>query len=60
MIKAENTAHVNTSVEKLYEFVTDPRNESKWHTDVVEVHPVTEGPPGRQHDPMGLQLHGEA
>ena len=28
MIKAENTAHVNTSVEKLYEFVTDPRNDN--------------------------------
>jgi uncharacterized protein YndB with AHSA1/START domain len=44
MIKAENSAHVKTSVEKLFEFVTDPTNESKWHTDVVEVHPVTEGP----------------
>lgn len=44
MIKAENTAHVNTSVEKLYEFITDARNEPKWHTDVVEVHPVTDGP----------------
>jgi hypothetical protein len=44
MIKAENTAHVNTTVEKLYAFVTDPANESKWHTDVIEVHPVTDGP----------------
>lgn len=44
MIKAEHTAHVNAPVERVFAFVTDPTNEPKWHTDVVEVHPVTEGP----------------
>ena len=44
MIEAENTARVNTSVGALYTFVTDAMNEPKWHTDVLEVHPQTEGP----------------
>jgi hypothetical protein len=44
MIEAESSEHVNTSVDALYAFITDVTNEPKWHTDVVDVHKVTEGP----------------
>jgi uncharacterized protein YndB with AHSA1/START domain len=44
MIEAENSAHVNASVEEVFRFITEATNEPKWHTDVVAVEPQQEGP----------------
>jgi uncharacterized protein YndB with AHSA1/START domain len=44
MIEVENGAHVNAGVEDVFRFVTDATNEPKWHTDVLSVEPLQEGP----------------
>jgi len=41
MISAEHTVVIDRPAHEVFEFVADQRNETKWHTDVVEVRPET-------------------
>lgn len=37
MIKVENVAHINAPVEKVYAFVNDPENMTKWQSGIDSV-----------------------
>ena len=45
MIEASASAVVKAPPHEVFAFVTEGRNEPRWHTDVVAVKAVTEGPP---------------
>lgn len=36
-ITAESSAIIDRPVQEVWEFVGDPRNEPKWHTDILEI-----------------------
>ena len=36
-ISAESSAIINRPVQEVWDFVADPRNEPKWHTDILEI-----------------------
>ena len=38
MIRAEASQTIERPIEDVFSFVTDPTNEPRWHTDVLEVH----------------------
>lgn len=42
----ENQAAIARPAEEVFAFVADPRNDPKWHTDVLEVHRTDDGPVG--------------
>lgn len=37
MISVENSAVIERPVQDVWAFVSDPRNEPKWHTDILEI-----------------------
>lgn len=42
----ENQTTIARPAEDVFAFVADPRNDPKWHTDVLEAHRNDEGPVG--------------
>lgn len=46
MITAQSSIDIGRSVEDVFAFVTNPRNEPRWHTDVQEATVTSEGPIG--------------
>lgn len=42
----ENQATIARPAEEVFAFVADPRNDPKWHTDVLEAHRTDDGPVG--------------
>lgn len=46
MVTIENSIVIDRPPEEVYAFVTDPANEAKWHSDVLEAHQTSEGPLG--------------
>jgi carbon monoxide dehydrogenase subunit G len=42
----ENQITIARSAEEVFAFVSDPCNDPKWHTDVLEVHRTDDGPAG--------------
>jgi len=36
-ISVESSALINRPLQEVWSFVADPRNESKWHTDILEI-----------------------
>lgn len=44
MIGTEASIHIDCSPEEAFRFLSDPANEPKWHTDVVEAEALTERP----------------
>lgn len=48
MIRVESSAVIGQPVEDVWAFVADPRNEPKWHTDILAIEPEVDrssGPP---------------
>lgn len=43
MISTEATEHIDRPPEEVFTFVTDPTNEPRWHTDVIEAKSLTTG-----------------
>jgi uncharacterized protein YndB with AHSA1/START domain len=43
MVTAEKSVGIDKPTEEVFAFVSDPVNEPKWHTDVVEVSPPAGG-----------------
>lgn len=41
MIRAVHAVDIGRPVEEVFDYVTDQTNEPKWHTDVLEVDPVS-------------------
>jgi uncharacterized membrane protein len=41
-MKFENSVVINQPVEQVFEFVTDPRNNAKWQTDILELEMTSE------------------
>jgi uncharacterized membrane protein len=41
-MKFENSVVINLPVERVFEFVTDPRNNAKWQTDILELEMTSE------------------
>ena len=41
-MKFENSIVINKPVEQVFEFVTDPRNNAKWQTDILELEITSE------------------
>ncbi len=41
-MKFENSVDINQPVERVFEFVTDPRNNPKWQTDILELEMTSE------------------
>ena len=41
-MKFENSIVINQPVEQVFEFVTDPRNNAKWQTDILELEMTSE------------------
>lgn len=46
MIAAESSATIARPAGEIFEFVSDVRNDPRWHTDILEVQPPEEGPVG--------------
>ncbi len=44
MISTEASAYIECPPEKTFRFVSDPANEPKWHTDVIEAESLTDPP----------------
>jgi hypothetical protein len=44
MINASSSATIDKPVSEVYAFVTDCRNEPKWHSDSIEAAPLGDGP----------------
>jgi uncharacterized protein YndB with AHSA1/START domain len=47
-ISAESSAVIGRPIEDVWAFVSDPRNEPKWHTDILEIRSASDpagGPP---------------
>lgn len=44
MIATEASVHIERSPEDVFRFLSDPTNEPRWHTDVVEAEALTEPP----------------
>jgi hypothetical protein len=47
-ITAESSAIIGRSLQDVWAFVSDPRNEPRWHTDILEIKPASDpagGPP---------------
>ena len=42
----ENQITIARAAEEVFAFVSDPRNDPKWHTDVLEAHRADDGPVG--------------
>jgi carbon monoxide dehydrogenase subunit G len=40
-MKFENSVDIDQPVEKVFEFVTDPRNNAKWQTDILELEMIS-------------------
>ena len=48
MISAESSAVIARPIQEVWAFVSDPRNEPKWHTAILEIRPEADpssGPP---------------
>ena len=43
MITASSSVEIGKPVSEVYAFVTDCRNEPKWHSDSIEAEPIGEG-----------------
>ena len=43
MLTRESSAEITMPLEDVYSFVSNPMNEPKWHSDVLEVSPPTGG-----------------
>jgi len=41
-MKFENSIVINKPVEQVFEFVTNPRNNAKWQTDILELEIISE------------------
>ena len=41
-MKFENSVVISQSVQQVFEFVTDPRNNAKWQTDILELEMTSE------------------
>ena len=41
-MKFENSVDINQPVERVFDFVTDPRNNAKWQTDILELEMTSE------------------
>ena len=41
-MKFENSVDINQPVERVFDFVTDPRNNAKWQTDILELEMISE------------------
>ncbi len=46
MINLESSVVIKRPVADVFDFVSDTRNESKWHTDVVDAEPISDDPTG--------------
>jgi uncharacterized protein YndB with AHSA1/START domain len=46
MVTVKNTVTINRPPEAVFAFVTEPSNEPKWHTDVLEARRTSDGPMG--------------
>jgi uncharacterized protein YndB with AHSA1/START domain len=46
MVERSDSITIARPVEEVFAFVTDVTNDPAWHTDVLEAHKTTEGPPG--------------
>ena len=46
MVDRSDSIVINRPVEEVFAYVTDVTNDPAWHTDVLEAHKRTEGPPG--------------
>jgi uncharacterized protein YndB with AHSA1/START domain len=46
MVDRSDTIVIDRPVEDVFAFVTDVTNDPAWHTDVLEAHKTTDGPPG--------------
>ncbi len=46
MLLAERSILINRPAEQVFRFVSDPVNDLKWHSPVVEVTRTSEGPNG--------------
>ena len=46
MIEVTKTASIDLPIEKVFEFIADPANETSWQDDMVEAGIVSEGPIG--------------
>ena len=44
MITVENSVEVDRPTEEVFAFVSDPTNDPKWHSDILEASKITEGP----------------
>jgi uncharacterized protein YndB with AHSA1/START domain len=44
VVTIENSIVINRPPEEVFAFVTNPDNEAKWHSDVLEAHKTSEGP----------------
>ena len=40
MISVESDAVIDRPVQDVFAFVSDPTNEPKWHTDILEIRPA--------------------
>ncbi|UCF91147.1 MAG: SRPBCC family protein [Desulfobacterales bacterium] len=43
-MKLENSVFIQQPVETVFAFVTDPANNAKWQTDILEIELISEGP----------------
>lgn len=41
-MRFENSVDINQSVEQVFDFVTNPRNNAKWQTDILELEMISE------------------
>lgn len=46
MVTVKNSVTINRPPEEVFAFVTEPSNEPKWHTDVLEARRTSDGPMG--------------
>ena len=47
MIAAESSTSIARPAPEVFEFMSDVRNEPRWHTDILEAHLTGEGPIGQ-------------
>lgn len=47
MIRAESSTLIARPAEDVFAFVSDVRNDPKWHTDILDARPATDGPIGK-------------
>ena len=45
-MKFENSIDINQTVEKVFDYVTNPRNNAKWQTDILELELTSENHSG--------------